>query len=453
MTILFANSISFIFMKKTALYIVALVVLVGILGVVSMFTGARPPVHATTACMTGETQCLAGWAWSSNTGWVSFNSNDGGAGGGPYDVAVSNVGALSGHAWSSNVGWISFNAADLTVTPQCPGTSGVSIDFKTGKVTGWARVMSEMTRNDGWDGCIQMSGLNHESPNFAGYNGTSTLGVTYASSTKVISGFAWAGNVMGWLEFNPNFSNGGSTSCEPNCGGGNTGQVITADCSNSTGGLGIDLASNKPVNFSISNILVDGAKVTGTYTYSWNPLGGTNLPAISGAPYSYTYATAGTYSPTVVISYGTSTSSPISCGTVVVTNSSGTNNNTLEAHYTPTDTGYQSITIHQGDDAYLTWNTGLDQATNQCSGIVTPPSGSTWIDSVWTISQLVTSASPLQVSSSTNQLSKGTYTFQLVCSPIAMKWPFNIFHVANAATNFTSNPVYIKVVSSSLHEI
>lgn len=106
------------------------------------------------------TSSLTGWAWSSNTGWVSFNSTNVGAGGGGYSVTISTttptggLGALGGYAWSGHVdaqgiksglGWISFNPADVA---GCPNTTGAlngcnpTIDMTTGKVTGWARVLS-----------------------------------------------------------------------------------------------------------------------------------------------------------------------------------------------------------------------------------------------------------------------------------------------------------------------
>lgn len=140
---------------------------------VSLFASASlllmaAPAYASTP--------LSGWAWSSTIGWVSFNSADSGAGGGPYSVQLStttgsNVGTLSGYAWSPNIGWVQFGGlAGQTVNGQT--TSDMTVDMSTGNVTGWARACagtatgncSTMTsRTDGWDGWIELSGANHQS--------------------------------------------------------------------------------------------------------------------------------------------------------------------------------------------------------------------------------------------------------------------------------------------------
>lgn len=88
---------------------------------------------------------LAGYAWSDNIGWLSFNStNNGGAV--DYGVAVdetnratNGTGDFSGYAWSDNIGWITFNEADLAGCPEAPCKA--EIDWATGQVTGWARAL------------------------------------------------------------------------------------------------------------------------------------------------------------------------------------------------------------------------------------------------------------------------------------------------------------------------
>ncbi|MDD5165337.1 MAG: hypothetical protein PHG25_02255 [Candidatus Pacebacteria bacterium] len=234
-------------MKKTALYLVALVVLVILLGVSMTFVGGRPPVHAVAAssCIVGETTCLSGWAWSSTIGWISFNSTDAGAGGGPYDVKMDASGNLSGYAWSSNIGWISFNSADLSVAPACLGTSPATVNTITGAVNGWARAVAGIGRNDGWDGCIELSNPStHASPDTSGYNGTSTQGVTYAisgASLGLFSGYAWGGNVAGWIQFSPTAGNGGpNTVCVPSCPSTSNDLILQAqDYGAGSGGSGV----------------------------------------------------------------------------------------------------------------------------------------------------------------------------------------------------------------------
>ena len=81
---------------------------------------------------------LNGWAWTENFGWISFNSVDAGAGGGPYAVAIDDSSGLwSGYSWSENLGFVSFFLAD--VSANCPaGSSQAHLDKATGAVTGWA---------------------------------------------------------------------------------------------------------------------------------------------------------------------------------------------------------------------------------------------------------------------------------------------------------------------------
>jgi hypothetical protein len=226
-------------MKKTALYVVALIGLLILLSAVtSVFSTSRAPVHAATSCpVSSDAKCLAGWAWSSNIGWVSFNSldkdnsnaNGNAIGGGPYDVSVDSSGNLGGYAWSSNVGWISFNPADVS---DCTNASKAYINMADGSVTGFARVISGKGRTDGWNGCIELSGPNHlsASPKLTG-NAVSTQGVSYNSDTGILSGFAWGDVNVGWLQFSPNVTdhpvcvNADGSPC-PSGGGG-----ITATCS------------------------------------------------------------------------------------------------------------------------------------------------------------------------------------------------------------------------------
>ncbi len=146
-------------MKKTLLYVLALIILVVLLGVsLIFFGGAKEPVHAqTTGCpVTTDAKCLAGWAWSSNIGWISFSSANTGAGsGGAYDVSVVDAsGNLGGYAWSPNVGWISFSPA---VNSTCPLQTADDDDIcqarfstSTGLVKGWARAIVGC-QTDNWD--------------------------------------------------------------------------------------------------------------------------------------------------------------------------------------------------------------------------------------------------------------------------------------------------------------
>jgi hypothetical protein len=145
---------------KKILYICAVMILI-------LFTFLF--VSNTKAATAGD---ISGYAWSSNIGWISFR-------GATYGVNINqSTGLLSGYAWSSNIGWISFNNTQLT---GCP--TGLCQAKLTGNnFSGWARVLS--ANGNGWDGWISLSG--------------STYGLTLSGTT--ISGYAWGGEVVGWIK-------------------------------------------------------------------------------------------------------------------------------------------------------------------------------------------------------------------------------------------------------------
>lgn len=167
---------------------------------------------------------LTGWAWSSNIGWISFNSANTGSRGGSYNVIVSTTtptdpaAPLSGYAWSTNVGWISFNSTDVTGCPT--GSDGTipplnsctsTVDFSTGKVTGWARLLSSVAPENG-GGWIQLSGLNH---NTLGSGGV-TLSISGPTKND-FSGFAYESSALGWISFAASIP--GSGVCVGTCDG------------------------------------------------------------------------------------------------------------------------------------------------------------------------------------------------------------------------------------------
>jgi CARDB len=90
---------------------------------------------------------ITGWAWGgTNTisaslsdsfvGWISFSGTA--ADSSTYGVYEdSATGALSGRAWSSNLGWITFNSAEVSSCPSAP--CAPSVNLSTGAITGWAR--------------------------------------------------------------------------------------------------------------------------------------------------------------------------------------------------------------------------------------------------------------------------------------------------------------------------
>jgi len=157
---------------------------------------------------------VAGWAWSENIGWISFNDlncdvdgdetyEGGGEGGGatpapagcpiagaviPYGVDLDSFsGDLSGYAWSNNIGWISFEPADIV---GCPGVCQPNL--AGGVFSGWARALSN---GGGWDGWISLNCAN------SGGCAVSNYSVSLNASND-FEGWAWGDSVVGWISFN-----------------------------------------------------------------------------------------------------------------------------------------------------------------------------------------------------------------------------------------------------------
>jgi len=117
--------------------------------------------------------------------------------GSSYGVSVDPVtGNFSGYAWSPYVGWISFNEY-----AGCPeGSCAPHLAIDTGKITGWAKALSA-SGTSGWDGWISLSCTN-TSFICSGYLGAApNYGLTYNNATKIVSGYAWGDDVVGWMSF------------------------------------------------------------------------------------------------------------------------------------------------------------------------------------------------------------------------------------------------------------
>lgn len=160
-------------LKKISYYFL----LLGCLTIASIFFSAVPKAQAVV-------EPLSGYAWSSNIGWISFNSANPGSGGGSYSVKYdTSNNQLTDYAWSSNIGWISFKSSDLTGCPITPCNARVVGN----SLNGWARAISGIGRTDGWDGWISLSG---SSPGY---------GVTKVGAE--LAGYAWGSDVIGWISF------------------------------------------------------------------------------------------------------------------------------------------------------------------------------------------------------------------------------------------------------------
>ena len=209
----------------------------------AMFFLAAIPAYASTS--------LSGYAWSSNIGWISFNSADGAT---IQLATTTTTGTFSGYAWSSNIGWIQFGGlAGSTVGGQT--TSDATVDLSTGQVSGWARAVSAVGRTDGWDGWIELSGANHLSPDQSG-NG----GVTLDTSNGAFKGYAWGSDVVGWVSWAGVFANGlcpvGGCPIQPT-------NTLTGSCHVST-------TTDQDGSSVDATFTINVTNGTGVINYSWD---------------------------------------------------------------------------------------------------------------------------------------------------------------------------------------
>ncbi len=250
------------------------------------------------------TRDLSGWAWSSNIGWVSFNSADSGTGTNgvgtspvSYKVQLESDGDLTGYAWSSNVGWIKFDPS-LTGAPS--GATKASVNTSNNQVSGYVRACTgtvnrdcaSATRTDGWDGWISLSGTNHSSGDTSG-NG----GVTYVVSgdTATLKGYSWGSDVVGWLKFSP--TTGVNTTVTDD---GDSNTLTFTASSGASSGRNLNVVQGSLVNFDWAIENLENCTRTESPTGYWstiNPSGsvtGDHISSYSGSG-SATFNTIGEY--------------------------------------------------------------------------------------------------------------------------------------------------------------
>ena len=110
---------------------------------------------------------LNGFAWSENTGWLSFR-------GPAHQVTIDEeTGAYGGYAWSEHVGWVKFTGDRARV---CSATEGGDC----------SNVISSNV--SGWDGTIKLAGATYKTE----ITGTVETGCS-------LTGYAWGSDVVGWL--------------------------------------------------------------------------------------------------------------------------------------------------------------------------------------------------------------------------------------------------------------
>lgn len=156
------------------------------------------PAGKNTPRATAADNELTGFAWSSNIGWISLNCSNTGSCTKGYKVIKRSDGQLSGYGWSSNIGWVNFAPASRNY-PVGRGTFPGAARFDGNNIKGWIQALSA---GGGWDGWISMGG---QTTNGGKY------GPIYNETTKKFSGFAWGGDVVGWVDFQ-------YAEC-PSCGG------------------------------------------------------------------------------------------------------------------------------------------------------------------------------------------------------------------------------------------
>lgn len=152
-----------------------------------------------------EVTALTGYAWSSNIGWISFSCENED----PqicdthpdYDVHInlSIIGDnMSGYAWSLNIGWINFDPT--SGYPELPSYSArinavaPIVCPSALEVNGWIRALSN---GGGWDGWIKMAGTADNGSHY---------GVCVSSDLQSLVGYAWGGDTVGWIQFDPNLN-------------------------------------------------------------------------------------------------------------------------------------------------------------------------------------------------------------------------------------------------------
>src|SRR3989338_707633 len=112
----------------------------------------------------------------------------------PHTVRASASQNGSGRAWSEDIGWLSIKLSPTGVPPTAPYNGSeayvAKMDLGSFQITGWARALAQ---GGGWDGWIKFAGTAQDG---------SSYGVTIDDDTGEFTGFAFGGDVLGWISFN-----------------------------------------------------------------------------------------------------------------------------------------------------------------------------------------------------------------------------------------------------------
>ncbi len=175
---------------------------------------------------------MKGTAWSRGTGWISLSCETPGTdcSKNRYNVVVGMDNELRGTAWTSmgthGFGWLSFNREDLTGCPT--GACVAKLDPATNKIVGWAKFLGGGSGS--WDGWVSLNSVPAVAVGDAGQQlaavpqsgvlsqvsalfekvmqtfqasaqSSPAYGLAYDNTTGNVSGTAWGGPVVGWIQF------------------------------------------------------------------------------------------------------------------------------------------------------------------------------------------------------------------------------------------------------------
>lgn len=404
---------------------------------------------------------LNGWAWSSNIGWISFNSFDTGTGDNGvgtssvrYAVQVSTstanptIGSLSGYAWSNHLGWISFKASDVSgcsIEPCAP-----TMNMQTGAVTGYARLLSDRS----W---IRLSDTDKFKtyPLAAFCNPSSMLGTLINCHSgvsldpigkSIIGGFAFEPSVLGWIGFDALGPYGDGTpvhvcveGVDPGCPPGGGGDDFSVTCSSSGGASGVNLTAN-----------ISGGETGHTYTYQWIK-DDVNIPNATGQSYSFIPPQGATsvegYEVKVTdTSNNKEESSPLCTMSIGGSDDGGDGTISLKIGKDDgSNPSLSTLTISKNKKFKIAYDTSeYDSDDYECGQTITPqdsPPVAGWMSINWGMSS--TPSDRLGVAELESGGTSGSYIFTLICNdnnPEAS-------HLAPAKDSVT-----LKVNSSSMIE-
>lgn len=173
------------------------------------------------------TDGATGYSWAANFGLIRANNcsditDPTTCGSASYGLNIPKTGttatgSVTGYTWSPNIGWIAFNSESVgggsqkrddgsTFTPTAPV---VDFDHKNGDgstpIKGWARACSvfasgcsgalkDNAYRGNWDGYIALSDSKT--------GDAASWGVNLSADSNTTSGFAWGGDVLGWMTMN-----------------------------------------------------------------------------------------------------------------------------------------------------------------------------------------------------------------------------------------------------------